>query len=77
MSIIDSLRSYRIFKIAIFDVVVSLLVFFILLVHYNSKHPYLYSLFAIPLGIIVHLLFGVNTQLNYYLGLSEEPNRKE
>ena len=31
---------------------------------------------TIPLGIIFHVIFGVNTQINWKLGLSNKPERQ-
>lgn len=74
------LRSFRIFGIALFDLVLSMVVM-ILIFLYMAPSPPLNQinfivaaiLLTIPLGIVVHVLFGINTTLNYYLGLSDKP----
>lgn len=70
--IIETLRKPRIFKIAIFDVFMSILM--MMFIFHMLGIPKIYgALSAIPLGIIVHYIFGVKTQLNHYLGISEAP----
>lgn len=77
-----SIRKYRIFGIAIFDLVTAIigmsLVFLVLWkVHYPTKDPWRFAaagaLLAIPTGIVVHVIFGINTTLNHRLGLSNSP----
>lgn len=77
LNMIDYLRSFRLLNIAMFDVVMSILVFYFLIIYLypNAKHPWLYSLISIPVGIVVHMLFSINTTLNNYLGLSDKPKR--
>ena len=73
-SVIDELRSYRVAKIALFDLLLS----FIILAYISTLFGYSYWLgiiMTLPISIIAHLLFGIDTQLNYYLGLSKEPVR--
>lgn len=79
---LKQLRSYRIFDIAIFDVLSSMIFFSIIFIvsqrHYYPKLDWkkfilAAVLLAIPIGIVFHILFGVNTQLNYVLGLSNKP----
>lgn len=81
---INSLRSHRIFGIAIFDLVSSMLgliIIFLIAKHYHfqtlDSWRFIIAgiLLAIPLGIIFHIIFGTNTQLNYILGLSGPPKR--
>lgn len=89
MTIISELRTFRILGgIAVFDLVVST-VFMAWIVKRWSKKRHLridsyepldnlQSLFlgfilAIALGITAHKIFGVDTQLNYMLGLSNKP----
>lgn len=81
---LKKLRSYRIYNIAVFDIVASIIGLMIIFVVSQRKYwPKLNTktfitaaiLSAIPLGIIVHIIFGVDTQLNYTLGLSNKPNR--
>lgn len=73
------LRSFRIFGIALFDLVLSMLIMILI---FLCKAPSPLNqinfivaavILTIPLGIMVHVLFGINTTLNYYLGLSDKP----
>jgi hypothetical protein len=76
MSFIDELRSFRIGGIAVFDVVASMYGCGALNKRYGTgsfKHG---ALAAIPLGVAVHWLLGINTQLNNYLGISDAPTRQ-
>lgn len=79
---IAALRSYRIYKIALFDVVVAsilLIIIFLIARKYLFKHVGIYTtiivalLSVFPIGIITHVIFGIKTQLNYKLGLSNKP----
>jgi len=79
---INELRKYKIFGMAIFDLVVSMIgmiVIFLVLKkwHFNKLRTLNFIIAAIiltiPFGIIVHIVFGVNTGLNYKLGLSYKP----
>ena len=83
MMSIQELRSYRIFGIAIFDLVLGMLglCLVFLYIHYRyysnlDKRPFIIAgiLLTIPVGIVSHMLFGVNTTLNYRLGLSYNPS---
>ena len=79
---IQSLRSHKIFGLAIFDLVtavVGMIILFLIAwrVHYPKLDWWKFVLVAIvvtiPFGIVFHVLFGVNTQLNYTLGISNTP----
>ena len=79
---ISDLRKHRIFGLAIFDIVTSIIGMVILFLimwkwHFRKLKPlaFIYAaiLLAIPFGIIIHIMFGVNTSLNYKLGLSYNP----
>jgi hypothetical protein len=81
---ITELRKFRIFDIAIFDLVTSILgmiLAFIVFwkIHFSKLPIYKFILAAvilsIPFGVIIHIIFGVNTNLNYKLGLSYKPNK--
>lgn len=76
-----SIRKYRIFGIAIFDTVLALIGLVGLFLLARWKHfpnlsiwPFIITgiILTIPIGIFFHVLFGVNTTLNYRLGLSEK-----
>jgi len=73
------IRKYRICDIAIFDLVTALVgtVLAALLLQkykYPTIAPEIFAGFAIilaiPIGIVVHMMLGINTTLNYKLGLS-------
>lgn len=77
-------QKYRVFDIALFDLVSSMIavgLIMMLAVWIRNPEFNLFPAFligcviAIPIGIFVHVIFGVNTQLNYVLGLCEKPNR--
>lgn len=78
------LRSFRLFNIAMFDVIASI-VFMILIISFAYKKmsgdPHIYrsvilgTLSAIPIGIAAHYAFGIPTELNYKLGISGKPKR--
>jgi len=79
---IKTLRSFRIFGIALFDLGVSMIIMVLVFLLIQSLlYPKLNKinfivaaiLLTVPIGIVVHLLFNVNTTLNYYLGLSNIP----
>jgi hypothetical protein len=79
---LKELRSHKIFGLAIFDLVssfIGIIIIFLLFWKLHFKHlNWLNFLIAaivvtIPLSITFHILFGVNTQLNYTLGLSNKP----
>lgn len=76
------LRSFRIFGIALFDLITAYLGTVLILLwarnHFFPDLPrehfvWLAILTFIPIGIVAHVLFGVNTTLNYRLGLSHKP----
>jgi predicted membrane protein len=76
---VANFRKYKIFGMAIFDLFTAMLGTVLLLllfkhIHYqnlNNTHFIIAGiLLAIPIGIIFHIIFGVNTFLNYKLGLS-------
>jgi hypothetical protein len=78
---LQKLRSYKIFDIAVFDLVISfigiVLLFFISWkVHFKhqdiKKFIIAGIICTIPISITFHVLFGVNTALNYKLGLSNK-----
>ena len=76
-------RSIRIYNIAVVDVVLSLVVLIYMFLYIHKKY---YSnldknnfiiagiLLMFPLAIFFHIIFAVNTNLNFYLGLSNKPS---
>jgi len=80
---IQELRKPRIFGIALFDLILAMIIMALLFlglwkIHFPKLNPWTFvirgMILAIPVGIFIHVLFGVNTELNYYLGLSYKPN---
>ncbi len=79
---LTKLRSYRIFGIALFDLIIAIIgtILILLLARFKwfsnlSITPFVLAgiLLTIPLGIFFHIIFGVNTTLNYRLRLSNKP----
>ena len=79
---IEDIRSHKIFGLAIFDLSISLIGVIILFmvswrIHFKKLDWYKFFIAAIivtiPISITFHVLFGVNTKLNYELGLSNKP----
>jgi hypothetical protein len=79
---LKQLRSHRIFGIAIFDLVLSVIGMIVIFLIAKNAHfkqlktwPFILAaiLLAIPVGIVSHILVGTNTNLNYKLGLSYRP----
>ena len=79
---IQKLREYKIFGLAIFDLTVSFIgIIAIFLVTWKIYYQHLdwwkfvitAIIVTLPISITFHVLFGVNTQLNYTLGLSDKP----
>lgn len=81
---ISELRKPRIFGIAIFDLVSSIIGTIIIFViawryHFREKSvlPFILAgiLLSVPIGIVFHVIFGTNTTLNHRLGLSNRPEK--
>lgn len=72
-SLIDKLRSVRIAKMAVFDWACSILGAAALAYWLNLSFIIL-LLGLLLVSIPVHMILGVRTYTNYYLGLDEEPN---
>lgn len=73
------LRSYKLFDIALFDLILSAIGMIIVFVLARNKYfpalPYepfvMYAVaLTIPVGIVFHVLTGTNTAISYKLGLS-------
>lgn len=71
-NIILELRKYRIHDIALFDLISAVIGTEIIFRYFNMPQ-YLGAVSSIPLGIIVHKLFNIDTELNYKLGISNKP----
>jgi hypothetical protein len=70
MSLIQTLRKPRIYGFALFDLLTSIIATEFIFRQLGSD-KWIGASLAIPIGIIVHLFLGINTTLNYKLGLSE------
>ena len=77
-----SIRKYRMFGIALFDIIlgaIGMIIIFLIAryLYFPKLNYFVFIIFAllltIPTGILFHILFGINTQLNYNLGLSNKP----
>jgi hypothetical protein len=75
---IASLRRYKILGLAAFDLISGIIgmvaLFLLSKWYYGNKAPWWnYAISAlivtIPIGIAIHVLFGVSTALNRYIGL--------
>lgn len=85
---LDNLRSYKIFNMAVFDLIATI-ISAIVLQNYMWFHPveptkhrnvfqYIVLMFIIiitfiGLGIISHWLFGIQSALSAYIGINEMP----
>jgi hypothetical protein len=72
-SFIDTMRSFRVANIAVFDVVMSVYLLGYVNQRWGTGSFQHGAWAAIPLGIVVHMMLGIPTQLNHYLGLSAAP----
>lgn len=77
-----NINKYRIFGLRLFDLtlaLVAMIVVFLLAWRYHFrkldwwKFVIAAVILTIPLGMVFHIIFGVNTQLSYDLGLSYKP----
>lgn len=82
---VEKLRKHKFFGLAIFDLVTSFIgVIILFLIAWKTYFQYLNIwkfimaaiIVTIPISITFHILFGLNTQLNYTLGLSNKPGIK-
>jgi len=77
---IKNLRSYRVAKIAMFDVIAGAIGMVLIFLYFKPADrpalPFVLAgvLLTIPIGIVFHVLFGTKTELNYKLGLSDPPS---
>ena len=78
---IQNIRKYKIFGLAIFDLTISFAFIIALFmvawrVHFKNLDWWKFLLAAIivtiPISISAHILFGIDTKLNYELGLSNK-----
>ena len=76
---IQSIRKHKIFGLSIFDIVTSFAIMIIVFTMAWKTHFQKLKLrnfiiaaliLSIPVAITIHIIFGINTKLNYKLGLS-------
>lgn len=72
MSLIKSLRAPRIFSLAIFDLVLAVILTGYAFEYYGGTFTQ-GMLWAVPIGVVTHLVLGIDTKLNYALGISGNP----
>jgi hypothetical protein len=72
MSLIKELRKPRIKGIAIFDLLTSF-IGMALIFSYMGWDWRVGAALAVPIGIATHYVLGIDTTLNYYLGISKLP----
>ena len=86
MSLIESLRTPKLFDIALFDVVgtyAAAYLTWLILHHYHKEltngwiWSFLIFIVFVIIGIFLHIMTGTKTKLNYYMGLSEDPRPKK
>lgn len=71
MNIIEKLRLYRIDGIALFDLIGTFFIAFMIDLIFNFKNKLTYYFMLLPLGILVHLLVNQKTFLNSKLFTKE------
>lgn len=83
MTVINSLRSFRIGGIALFDVLATIVSSFVLSAFiFDGRKKIMMatmiiSILLIIMAIPIHYFLGVKTMLNYYIGLSERPDKEK
>ena len=81
MDIIKQLRQPKIYQMVLFDWIMSILITLYISYKYNNnKYDNIIFIKAILIMIIlaitIHYIFNVDTKLNYYIGLSNDPKRE-
>lgn len=72
MSLIQTLREPRIFKMAIFDLLLAIILTEVIFRQLGAD-DWIGAIAAIPIGVIVHAVLKINTALNYKLGIRDSP----
>jgi hypothetical protein len=67
---IEYLRSFKVFKMALFDWVATLVIAVVVARTFHWRLVVVFT-FLVSVAIVTHRLLNVNTQLNAYLGLNE------
>jgi len=81
MTLIKTLRTPKLFNIAIFDCVATL-ISAILIGKYIFKFNNIFDMtiwiiIVFAFGVFIHYLFDINTMVGYYLGINDKPDRKD
>jgi len=72
MTTLEYLRSYRIAHMAVFDWMATIISAYLLAT--LMGYSFIITLFILLLiSIPLHIIFGIHTYTNYYLGLDEKP----
>mgnify|MGYP001574255963 CR=1 FL=1 len=74
MSLLHTLRTPRVFDIALFDLILSIIGVEILFSYFGYA-KYTGVFLTLPIAILFHYIFNINTELNYKLGISDKPER--
>lgn len=61
--LLTELRSYKIYDMAVFDLSISMFVFYYIAKYFKSDRPMLWAFGSIPLSIFIHKAFDVQTGL--------------
>ena len=73
---ISSIHDVRFLNFAILDILGTFLVIYVIYKYKLIKVSFSTLLvLSLIFTIFIHIIFGVNTTLNYYLGLSDKPSR--
>ncbi len=74
---ISTIRSLKLYDMAVFDLLGTFAIVYLPLRYYNQSNTTiaLTTLNIFQLSIIMHLMFRIDTQLTYVLGLSKKPYR--
>ena len=76
------IRKYKLFSLSIFDIVsavIGMILLFLVIwkLYFNQLNIWNFIIAAIiltiPVGIVFHVIFGINSTLKYKLGLSNKP----
>ena len=71
MTIIETLRKPKIFKMAVFDLSGVAFIALMISIYYNYNFL-LTFIVLMTIGVFTHFIFDIPTQLNYYIGLNEK-----
>lgn len=80
MSLIEKLRKPKIYDMAIFDWIMSIIITLYISYKYNNNKYdniiFIKSIFIMIItAVMTHYVFNIDTKFNYYLGISNNPKR--